>query len=408
MTIPLKPSRWVLMDLSCRDLWHDKKISLCMVAAVISVVAPLLLLFGLKQGVVSQMRDALARQPGNLEIRMIGTQELTDAWFESMRRDPRVGYLVPMTRALNTVADLRSSDRTLIPDVELLPSGRGDPLLFGQPEPLGDDQIWLSSAAAQRLSATTGGSLQLIVSRRRDGQLERLIVPVKVQGILEPAAFSRPAALITLNLLTALEDFRDGATHPEPGIYRFGTTATSRTHYPRARLYARSIDDVPGLALDLQKRRIDTVSRLAEIQAMQAVDRLLGLVFGVIAWLGVAGCAASLMGAFAANIDRKRRDLALLRLIGYGRRALLGYVAAQAVVIATVGFGIGAALYAGGSYFFDSVLGRALPDSQYVSQLGGLQALLAFCLALSVALIVSLLSGWMAMRVEPSESMRHV
>ena len=413
-----RASAVVLIRLAALDVWRDRKISLCMIAAVISVVAPLLLLFGLKHGVVSQMRNEISQQPANLEVRMIGSHDLDATWFERMRAEPGVGFVMPLTRSLNTTGDLRGSVRSYLPDVELIPSSDGDPLLLGQGGPRHDNQVILSAVAVQRLATGPGESLQLIVSRQRDGQIERLSVPMIVQGALDPAAFGRPAALITLNLLTALEDFRDGAAQPAPGQYTFGQASVSGAasgqpeefsrNYPRARIYAATIDDVPALAESLAQQNIDTVSRLAEIEAVQAIDRLLGLVFGVIAWLGVAGCAASLVGAFAANIDRKRKDLALLRLMGYGRRTLMGYVMVQACLIAVVGFVAGLMLYLSGSRFFEASLGQALPQGQYVSLLEVSHLLMAFGMALLVALVVSILGGAMAMRVEPSESLRDV
>lgn len=403
-----RASRWVLAGLACQDVWHDKKISLCMLAAVISVVAPLLLLFGLKHGVVVQMRDALTSQPNHLEIRLIGSHPLDRAWFESIAKDPRTGFVMPMTRSLNTVADIRVSARDFLPNVELLASSDGDPLLRGQPGPLDDSHVWLSATAAQQLSVKSGDALRLLITRRKDNQREQLNVPLRIQGVLEPAVFTRPAALISLPLLTALENFRDGASTPAAGQFDFSVAIAPRDTYPRARLYAKTLDDVPSLTRDLLDDDIETVSKLADIESIQAVDRVLGLIFGVIAWLGAIGCAASLVGAFAANIDRKRKDLALLRLIGYERRTLLGYVFVQACLIAVAGFMVGLLLYAIGSYFFNSTLGQALALGQSVSLLSAMHLLTAFGLALLVATVVSLIGGWMAMRVQPSESLRDV
>ena len=44
-----------------------------MIATLVAVIAPLLLLLGLKHGVVSSMQDELARDPRNLEIRMLSS-----------------------------------------------------------------------------------------------------------------------------------------------------------------------------------------------------------------------------------------------------------------------------------------------------------------------------------------------
>lgn len=407
------PSFWVLLGLAWRDVLHDRRISLCMVAAVISVVAPLLLLFGLKHGVVSQMRANLASQPTHLELRIIGSHELSQDWFERMRSDPLVGFVMPLTRSLNTTADLRVSASAYLPEVELMPSAPGDPMLLGQPGPRDDSHLILSDTAASRLAVVPGDTLNLLVTRQRDGLTERLSVPLTVQGILDPVAFGRPGALITLNLLTWLEDFRDGAATPAPGVHRFEADGSvqpvPRQRYPRARVYARDIDAVQPLAEQLQtQQQIETVSQLAQIQAVQAIDRLLGMLFSVIAWLGVMGCAASLMGAFAANIDRKRKDLALLRLMGYGRETLLVYVLAQASVIAIAGFVAGCLLYLAGGEVFNGLLGETLPDGGYVTRLETAHWLAGLGLSLLIAMMVSLFGGWMAMRVQASESLRDV
>ena len=404
-TIPRGASRAVLWRLACLDVWRDKKISICMIAAVVSIVAPLMLLFGLKHGVVSQMRSELASQPDNLEVRMVASHTLDRAWFEDARQQPFIGFVAPLTRSLNTIGDLRVSSSAFVANAELLPSFTGDPLLKGQAGPTGQS-TWLSAAAAQRLSVATGGTLNLIITRKRDGQTERLRVPLLVDGVLDAAVFGRPAALITPALLTALEDFRDDKPWPLAGEFVPNPQAEERPLYPRARLYARTMDDVPALSQWLSDQDIQTVSRLAQIESVQAIDRLLQLLFGVIAWLGILGCTASLIGAFAANIDRKRKDLALLRLIGYDRKSLLGYVMVQALVLTSIGFVVGVGFYWVGSELFNVVLGQALPAGQYVSVLTPLHVVSAMVIALGVAVVVSLIGGYMAMQVQPSESLR--
>ena len=398
-------SRTVLWRLACLDVWRDKKISICMIAAVVSIVAPLMLLFGLKHGVVSQMRSELASQPDNLELRMIASHTLDSAWFERAQQQPFVGFVAPLTRSLNTIGDLRVSATAFVTNAELLPSLTGDPLLKSEPGPTGQT-TWLSEPAAQRLSVAVGQTLTLIITRQRAGQTERLSVPLTVAGILEPSVFTRPAALITPQLLTALEDFRDDKPWPAAGQFVPTETAEQRSQYPRARLYAKTMDDVPLLSQWLSDQGIQTISRLAQIEAVQAIDRLLQLLFGVIAWLGIFGCTASLIGAFAANIDRKRKDLALLRLMGYDRQSLLGYVLVQAIVLTMIGFAVGVGFYIIGSELFNVVLGQALPAGQYASVITPWHVASAAAIALGVAVLVSFIGGYMAMQVQPSESLR--
>lgn len=400
------PSWIALLGLACLDAWRDKRISICMIAAVISVIAPLLLLLGLKNGVVTQMRHELTSQPQNLELRMVGSHQLDQDWFDRARSQPATSFVVPLTRSLNTVGDLRASARAFITHAELIPSATNDPLLKGQGAPTGLHQAWLSASAASKLDLSPGDVVTLLVARKRNNQAERLSVKLQIIGVLTPAAFGRAAALISPELLTILEDFRDGKQAPVPGVLNEQAKPQLRHQYPRARLYAKRIEDVPTLAHWLADQGIETVSRLADIQAIQAIDRLLQLLFNVIAWLGVIGCTASLIGAFAANVDRKRRDLALLRLIGYGRRTLFSYILVQAIVLSSIGFLVGFGLYGVASHLFDILIGQTLPSGQYVSHLDPRDLLAAALVTVLVAFAVALVGGKLAMGVNASEALR--
>src|SRR5690606_32318444 len=157
-------------------------------------------------------------------------------------------------------------------------------------------------------------------------------------GVLPASAFARPAAMVTLPLLVAIEDFMEGWPSGLLGFEQGNSGKPPPRQFARARVYAQSLDDVAPLSDAMQSHGYETVTHAAEIQAVKSIDRVLGIVFGVIAWTAVLGCTASLTGAFLANIDRKRKDLALLRLLGYGRDAMVAYVLVQAVTLTTVGF----------------------------------------------------------------------
>ena len=67
------PKRGLLLRLAMQDLWHDRSVSFCIISSLVAVIAPLLLMFGLRYGVVSQLQQELARDPRNLEIRMVSS-----------------------------------------------------------------------------------------------------------------------------------------------------------------------------------------------------------------------------------------------------------------------------------------------------------------------------------------------
>ena len=118
---------WQIARLAGQDLWHDRLVSLCMIATLVAVIAPLLLLLGLKHGVVSSMQDELARDPRNLEIRMLSSGSYDQAWVDELARRPGAGFVVGMTRSLNTQADFIRSATRFLENVEVLPTSAGDP-----------------------------------------------------------------------------------------------------------------------------------------------------------------------------------------------------------------------------------------------------------------------------------------
>ncbi|SEI44395.1 putative ABC transport system permease protein [Azotobacter beijerinckii] len=400
-----RPGWRLLAALATRDLWHDRKVSLCIVASLVAVIAPLLLLFGLKHGVVSQLRGELLDDPRNLEIRLLGNHDLDRAWFARLAAQPGVGFVMPLTRSLNAQADLMVDNQRFVADAEVIPSGPGDPLLGAQLAPPDGDRVLLSASAARKLEASGGERLRLLVLRKLDGNSERGQREVTVAGVLPETAFPRPALLVSLDLLVAMEDFRDGFAVPALG-FASGRPAPPRERYARARVYANGLDAVAPVAGWLEGERIETSTRLREIESVKAVDRVLGLIFAVIAWTAAIGCVASLAGAFLANIDRKRRDLALLRLLGFRRAAVGAYVVVQAVLLTCLAFGVGYAAYLAGSTVFNRALGANLAADAFVCRLENLHILLAFASALLIASLVAALGGYRAIHIQPAESLR--
>jgi len=403
-TAPVRPSGYLLTGLAIRDLSHDRKVSLCIIASLVAVIAPLLLLFGLRYGVVSQLNAELLNDPHNLEVRMSGNHNLPLEWFENVRKQPGVGFVMPLTRSLNTQADLVRDSRHFIANVELIPSAQGDPLLSGYSPPEGS-QVLLSASAASQLQVQMGESLSLVVLRNYAGEHQRGQFHVTVGGILSASMFARPAVWVPLEVLVTLEDFRDGFAAPLLGFAE-GTPAPERQRYARARIYAHTLDDVAVIAQWLEQQHIPSSTRVREIEAVKAITRVLDLIFAVIAWTALAGCMASLAGALLANIDRKRKELSLLRLLGFGRGAIGAYLMLQALALSSAAFALSCVLYALGSAVFNNALGGHLADSGFVCRLELTHILFAFAGTLLLASVVAGIGGLRAIQIQPAESLR--
>lgn len=398
----------LIASLSLRDLHHDYKLSIYLIASLVAVIAPLLLLFGLKHGAVSQMQASLLRDPVNLEIRMLGNGSLSPDWLATFAQRADVGFTVGQTRSLSAVADIMKDRSHFAQDVEILPTAAGDPLLPQHAHGLADDEIALSDKLATQLQARPGDVVRITVQRKRQDMREHGDMAVRVAAILDPAVSRRPLVLVSMPLQIALERFFDGYREPLLGMQTGEPSPAQEVRFARARVYARDLDSVAPLEAWLNTQRIETTSRLHEINNIKAINQVLGLIFGVIALTAVAGCLASLTGAFIANIDRKRKDLAVLRLLGFQKPAIAGFVLAQAGCLTTLAFLCGLGVYALGSLAFDTLLGQAQATDGFVCRITATHILAGLGLTWLVALTASLIGAIRALSVQPAESLREL
>lgn len=398
----------LLFRLVLHDLWHDRKVSFCMAASLVAVIAPLLLLFGLKHGVVSQLQTDLLSDPHNLEIKMLSSGAFSENWIGRLQNKPEVGFAIGQTRSLNTQADLYVDNRHFVENAEVIPTAKGDPLLGDLSVDLQDTQVILSESAARQLNVKSGDTIQLRVLRKLNQLNERGETSLGVVAVLERSSFPRPAIFVNSALLVGLEQFRDGMHIPQLGL-ETGTPATDApVVFAKVRLYAKNVDDVASLGDWLANQGMENTSRVAEIEAVKAINRVLTLIFSAIAFTALIGCVASLIGAFIANIDRKRKDLATLRLLGFGNKPIAGYVVLQALIVTTLAYIAGLGLYMLVSEIFNMVLVSSRETSGFSVQIRFLHAVAAFFLTMFIAVLVSFIGALRAVRIQPAESLREL
>ena len=119
-----------IVRLSFRDYSHEWRMSGCFILALSSVLAPMMILFGLKFGIVTTMVDELVENPANREIRPIGSGRYDDAWIDAYRERADVEFIIPKTRALAATIQLKSDNAKRILSTELMATAAGDPLIL--------------------------------------------------------------------------------------------------------------------------------------------------------------------------------------------------------------------------------------------------------------------------------------
>lgn len=395
----------LLCRLALQDLWHDRIISFCIVSSLVAVIAPLLLLFGLRFGIVNQLQEDLAHDPRNLEIRMLSSGSYDQHWIAQLRLRPDVGFAIGQTRSLNTLTDLQTDSTHFIENAEVIPTDMGDPLL-GTLVLHQDHEVVITQEAARKLAVKTGETLTLRVSRMLNERREWGRKRVTVVGILSETYFNRPAIFTRPGLLLALEHFRDGYAVRELGIASGVELNGNAPRYARARLYARDIDHVASLERDLRAQRIETTSRLADIENVKSINRVLGIIFNTIAITALIGCIASLIGSFISNVDRKRKHIAILRLLGFTRPAVGLYVISQGVLLSLMAYTGGFGIYLLASQVFNRALSTSQATGQMICKITPLHSLCALLLTLIVSMLVAGIGAWRAIHIEPAQSLR--
>ena len=398
----------LLLELAFRDFLHERVMSACFVLAVAAVLLPLLVLFGLKFGIISNLLEPLKEDPRYRQITPVGSGHFEPGWFEAMAERPDVAFIVPRTRSIAATMRLRVPDAGTgrIINAELIPSGEGDPVLDGLGAPAGFGEVVLSLDAADKLGAQAGGVIEGIVSRTLSGEQQTERLPLRVTGIASPGAFARDGLFVSRELLVAIEDYRDGRAVPALGWE--GSAARDATRpFAGFRLYARTIEDVAGLREGLMAQGIDVRTRIADIELVASLDRNLSIVFWIIAVIAGAGFALSFGTSVWANVDRKRREFSVLRLTGFRSGGIVWFPIVQAVLTAGLGWLVAALVF---------FLVQAGLNALFIANVGGGQPvcrllpghfLAALLLAAVIAAAAAALGGSRLARLEPSLALRN-
>lgn len=396
--------------LAYRDFVHERRISICFVLALMAVLAPLLVLFGLKFGLIDTVAQRLVRDPHNTELIGIGSGRYDTAWFEAMQTRPEVMFVMPNTRRIAAgFALLRNpEDGAVLRGVQMIPTKPGDPLLAGLPTaPSGYGQVVLSHLAAQKLGLRVGGLAEAHIERRRDDRVEGAKLALQVIGIAPEVALPAEGAFVSLELLIATEDYRDGLAVAELGWSGEAQPSGPR-FYPRFRLYARSIYEVGALSDALMEAGVEVRTKTAEIESMQLLDRNLSRVFWLIAGIGGLGFLTSLGANLLANVDRKRRELSVLRLIGFPTWSIVLVPLIQATLIALLGVVAAVATYAIVAEVLNIYFQSSLEAGELICRLLPGHFAAAFLATMICAVVAASWAGYRASQVDPAEGIRDV
>lgn len=396
----------LVMSLALQDYRADARLSACTVLALVAVIAPLLVLFGLKFGLVGSLTERLERDPAVREVIPMGGGRFSAAFVDALTKRPDVAFALPRTRQIAATADLSVPAQGQVVNVEMIPTAIGDPLLGTASPPAGVDQILLSQTAAEKLGTQAGDWLDAAFTRQVSGVTQVQRTRLQVSAVLPLEAFGRDALFASMALLEAVEDYRDGRAVDAFGWPGDAPAVDEQRVFPAFRLYARTLDDVEPLRRYFADQHLLVSTQAQTIAQVQSLSRNLTLVFWIITALAVLGAVAAVIAGALAAVERKRRELSVLRLLGFSTGALLLFVILQALYSGALATAISFVLYAlaerGLNQLFVQVQG------EYASHLLLRHYGVAVLAVLGASAFAAALGGWRVARIEASEGIRDV
>ena len=411
-----------MLRLACKDYWHEFLLSACAVLGLAAVLTPLLVLYGVKFGVVQTLTERLRNDPRNLEISPVISGRYTPEYLARLAAHPDVAFVLPRTRSIAATMDLSAGngDARSVLVASLEPTAEGDPLLlrFGAAVPSMPQSpeteaigVTLSSSAAEKLHLKQGDALNGKVERRFQGKVQTARVALRVAAVLPLAAQQKDVAYVPLPLMEATEDYRDGRAVPELGAQN-GWTGEPRPQgervYPGFRLYARSLDHVMQLREAFAAQKLDVYTHAEEIEQVTALARALNLIFALICAATAIGFLASTASSVLAGIKRKERVLGLLRLHGFTTGKLMLFPLAQSLLTALAGTALASGVYGVAAFAINKLFSASVTGMEQVCLLLPEHFVLAFAAVSGLALLAALAPALRAARVEPSEVIREI
>jgi putative ABC transport system permease protein len=394
----------LMSQLAWHDYRADARLSACAVLALVAVLAPLLVLFGLKFGLITSLTERLEHDPAVREIVPLGGARFSAEAIAELAARADVAFALPRTRQIAATAELSAGERNVT--VEMIPTATGDPLVPPTLLPLPADGVLLSQRAAEKLGVQAGDSLSAAFGRQVSGRPEYQRTELKVQGILPLSAFSRDALFASLQLLEAAEDYRDGLAVPAFGWPGNSQGQENARVYPSFRLYAEDLEGVEVLRRYFAARNLEVATQADAIAQVRSLSRNLSVVFWIIASLALGGAFAAMTASALAAVERKRRALSVLRLLGFSSTALVAFVVMQALYTGMFSLLLAWGLYGAAEIGLNQLFQQS--PGEYACRLLLGHYLLALLATLLCSSLAAASGGWRAAQIEASEGLRDV
>ena len=234
------------------------------------------------------------------------------------------------------------------------------------------------------------------VERSVEFEAEIRALPVSADG----TAFTTVALIGQLGLLQE-RDISDGVASDGKNAFMM-----KKRGYTGFRMYASSLDNVVKLQDQLTAEGIKTVSRSDRISEILSLDHYLSLLFLLIAAASLTGAVCCLVANVYAGVERKRRELAILRLLGVHGSQLCIFPIFSSLLLTLGGVLVSLVIFYILAYVVNACFVYQLSGGEKFCELQIEHVINVVIISLSIASFAGLVASRRVMRIDPSDSLR--
>lgn len=373
----------LLAFLGLHDFWHDGLLSFCSVLSFASALVPILLLVGLRFGIIDHMTQRILSNPNALAINPIGSDRFDNRDIQEFAAQPGVAFLAPSTRMLSASVSVETDVGKRI-SADLVPTAPGDPLLKHFDLPDAQKSVAITHRLANELKLNDGDIIKMIITRMYDGRLERSSAKLPVSGIIPDYGDQQPRIYAPLPFLEAVECYRDGYM-PE-NFWDMGN-CPKRESYAGFRMYVSSLEDVLRIRDYFVGKNVEVYTFAGQIENLLALKQALLLVTIIVGGATVFGMALSLASSAIANVRNRTDVFAECLMLGFPSSIMPIFPVCQMLTRAFLAVNVSLFLYFAGSLCFDFVWRENLHHGEGVCHL----SFGCICFLYGCAIMLSLL-----------------
>ncbi len=179
-----------------------------------------------------------------------------------------------------------------------------------------------------------------------------------------------------------------------------------RRGYSSFRMYAANMESVAPLAKSLESEGMRVGTKAERIEEIKRLDTGLSLLFWIIAATSSVGGASCLLSSIYADVERKRKNFAVLRLLGMHGPCLGLFPLVSSLALTLCGILAGLGIFHLMAAVIDTVFREHLQTGEHFCTLTLADQGIALLMAAALAAAAGCAAAVRLMSIDPAESLR--